>query len=36
LIYSGLPDAVIAGKTLENDEYSYGFDTQNGEFKEIR
>ncbi|OIQ71110.1 60 kDa chaperonin 3 [mine drainage metagenome] len=26
---------MIAGKTLENDEYSYGFDAQSGVFKDL-
>jgi chaperonin GroEL len=26
---------VIAGKTLENDTYNYGYDAQNGEFKDL-
>ena len=27
--------AVISGKTLEKDEYNYGFDAQTGEFKDL-
>ncbi|HET6607764.1 MAG TPA: TCP-1/cpn60 chaperonin family protein, partial [Rhodopila sp.] len=27
--------AVIAGKTLEKDEYNYGYDAQSGEFKDL-
>ncbi|HET6308012.1 MAG TPA: TCP-1/cpn60 chaperonin family protein, partial [Rhodopila sp.] len=27
--------AVIAGKTLEKDEYNFGFDAQSGEFKDL-
>jgi chaperonin GroEL len=26
---------VIAGKTLEKDEYNFGFDAQTGEFKDL-
>ncbi len=26
---------MIAGKTLEKDEYNYGFDAQTGEFKDL-
>ena len=32
---AGEDGAVIAGKTLENDEYNFGFDAQNGEFKDL-
>jgi chaperonin GroEL len=32
---AGEDGAVIAGKTLENDEYNYGFDAQTGEFKDL-
>jgi len=32
---AGEDGAVIAGKTLEKDEYNYGFDAQNGEFKDL-
>ena len=32
---AGEDGAVIAGKTLENDDYSYGFDAQNGAFKDL-
>jgi chaperonin GroEL len=32
---AGEDGAVIGGKTLENDEYSYGFDAQTGEFKDL-
>ena len=31
----GEDGAVISGKTLENAEYSYGFDAQTGEFKDM-
>ena len=32
---AGEDGAVISGKTLENDEYNFGFDAQNGEFKDL-
>ena len=32
---AGEDGAVIAGKTLEKDEYNYGFDAQTGEFKDL-
>jgi chaperonin GroEL len=32
---AGEDGAVIAGKTLENEEYNYGFDAQNSEFKDL-
>jgi chaperonin GroEL len=32
---AGEDGAVIAGKVLENDEYSWGFDAQSGEFKDM-
>ena len=32
---AGEDGAVIAGKTLEKDEYNYGFDAQSGEFKDL-
>ena len=32
---AGEDGAVIAGKTLENDEYNYGFDAQTGVFKDL-
>ncbi len=32
---AGEDGAVIAGKTLEHDEYNYGFDAQTGEFKDL-
>src|SRR6201994_4757934 len=32
---AGEDGAVIAGKTLEKDEYNYGFDAQSGEFKDM-
>jgi chaperonin GroEL len=32
---AGEDGAVIAGKTLENDEYNYGFDAQSGAFKDL-
>jgi chaperonin GroEL len=31
----GEDGAVISGKTLEKDEYNYGFDAQTGEFKDL-
>jgi chaperonin GroEL len=32
---AGEDGAVIAGKTLENDTYNFGFDAQTGEFKDL-
>ena len=32
---AGEDGAVIAGKTLENDDYAYGFDAQSGVFKDL-
>jgi chaperonin GroEL len=32
---AGEDGAVIAGKTLEKDDYNYGFDAQTGEFKDL-
>jgi len=32
---AGEDGAVIAGKTLENDDYAYGFDAQTGVFKDL-
>src|SRR5271155_3172968 len=32
---AGEDGAVIAGKTLDKDEYNYGFDAQSGEFKDL-
>jgi chaperonin GroEL len=32
---AGADGAVIAGKTLEKGEYNYGYDAQNGEFKDL-
>ncbi len=32
---AGEDGAVIAGKTLENDSYNFGFDAQSGEFKDL-
>ena len=32
---AGEDGAVIAGKTLEKDEYNYGYDAQTGEFKDL-
>ncbi|MCB5944844.1 chaperonin GroEL [Acidocella sp. KAb 2-4] len=32
---AGEDGAVIAGKVLDNGDYSYGFDAQNGEFKDM-
>jgi chaperonin GroEL len=32
---AGEDGAVIAGKTLDKDEYSWGFDAQSGEFKDL-
>ncbi len=32
---SGEDGAVISGKVLENDTYTYGFDAQSGEFKDL-
>jgi len=32
---AGEDGAVIAGKTLENSDYSYGYDAQSGEFKDL-
>src|ERR1700728_3543710 len=32
---AGEDGAVIAGKTLENDTYNFGFDAQSGEFKDL-
>ena len=32
---AGEDGAVIAGKTLEKDEYNFGFDAQSGEFKDM-
>ena len=32
---AGEDGAVISGKVLENDDYSYGFDAQSGEFKDM-
>jgi chaperonin GroEL len=32
---AGEDGAVIAGKVLDNDEYTWGFDAQNGEFKDL-
>jgi chaperonin GroEL len=32
---AGEDGAVIAGKTLEKDEYNFGFDAQTGEFKDL-
>jgi chaperonin GroEL len=32
---AGEDGAVISGKTLEKDEYNYGFDAQSGEFKDL-
>ncbi len=32
---AGEDGAVIAGKTLDRDEYNYGFDAQTGEFKDL-
>jgi chaperonin GroEL len=32
---AGEDGAVIAGKTLEKDDYNYGFDAQSGEFKDL-
>ena len=32
---AGEDGAVIAGKTLDKDEYNYGFDAQTGEFKDL-
>jgi chaperonin GroEL len=32
---AGEDGAVIAGKTLDKDEYNYGFDAQGGEFKDL-
>jgi len=32
---AGEDGAVISGKTLEKDEYNYGFDAQTGEFKDL-
>ena len=32
---AGEDGAVIAGKTLENSEYNYGYDAQSGEFKDL-
>ena len=32
---AGEDGAVIAGKTLDKDEYNYGFDAQRGEFKDL-
>jgi chaperonin GroEL len=32
---AGEDGAVIAGKTLENDQYAYGFDAQTGVFKDL-
>jgi chaperonin GroEL len=32
---AGEDGAVIAGKVLENDDYSFGFDAQNGEYKDL-
>ena len=32
---AGEDGAVIAGKTLENGEYNYGYDAQSGEFKDM-
>ena len=34
-INAGEDGAVIAGKTLDKDEYNYGFDAQSGEFKDL-
>ena len=31
----GEDGAVISGKTLENDDYNYGFDAQTGAFKDL-
>ena len=33
--YAGEDGAVISGKTLENDEYNWGYDAQSGAFKEL-
>ena len=32
---AGVDGAVVAGKTLEKDDYNYGFDAQSGEFKDL-
>ena len=32
---AGEDGAVIAGKVLDNDQYTWGFDAQNGEFKDL-
>src|SRR5271170_5075679 len=32
---AGEDGAVVAGKVLENDSYDFGFDAQNGEFKDL-
>ena len=32
---AGEDGAVVAGKILEKDEYAWGFDAQNGEFKDL-
>jgi chaperonin GroEL len=32
---AGEDGAVILGKVLDNDDYNYGFDAQNGEFKDL-
>ena len=32
---AGEDGAVISGKTLDKDDYSYGFDAQGGEFKDL-
>ena len=32
---AGADGAVIAGKTLENDDYNWGYDAQSGEFKDL-
>ena len=32
---AGEDGAVISGKTLENDEYNWGYDAQSGAFKEL-
>src|SRR5271165_2804809 len=34
-VNAGEDGAVIAGKTLEKDEYNFGFDAQSGEFKDL-
>jgi chaperonin GroEL len=34
-INGGEDGAVISGRTLDKDEYDYGFDAQTGEFKDL-